>query len=69
MYCDVRTNLKRDRRGLRARVDEELTRSFTAAAIGGFNPLFTVLGDHPAQCANYERHRIEGEADRGHAHI
>jgi hypothetical protein len=69
MYCDVRTNLKRDRRGLRARVDEELTRSFTAAAIGGFNPLFTVLGDHPAQYPNYDQYCIGGEADRGHAHI
>jgi hypothetical protein len=69
MYCDTCTNLKRDLRGLRARVDQELTRSVTTAARGGFNPFFAVLRDYRAQRANYEQHRIEVEAGRMHAHV
>ena len=69
MYCEVCTNLKRDLRGLKSRVDQELARSSTAAAIEGFNPLFAVLKDYHAQRANYERHRIEVAAGRAQAHV
>jgi hypothetical protein len=68
MYCDVCTNLKRDLQGLKSRVDQELARSSTTAVIEGFNPLFAVLRDYRTQRANYERHRVEVEAGRVHAH-
>lgn len=69
MYCEVCTSLKRDLRGLKSRVDQELTRSSSIAGIEGFNPLFAVLNDYHAQRANYERHRIEVAAGRAHAHV
>jgi hypothetical protein len=69
MYCNVCTNLKRDLRGLRSRIEEELTRSSTAAAIAGFNPLFAVLKDYSEQRASYERHRIEVKTGGVHAQV
>ena len=69
MYCDECTNLKRDLRGLKSRVDEELSRSSTTAANQGLSPLFAVLRDYHTQRANYERHRIEIATSRVHAHV
>jgi hypothetical protein len=69
MSCDECTNLKRDLRRLKSRIDEELSRSSTTAANQGFSPLFAVLRDYDAQRANYERHRIEVATSRVHAHV
>jgi hypothetical protein len=69
MFCDECTNLKRDLQGLKSRIDEELSRFNTTAAIEGFGPLFAVIRDYHAQRANYERHRIEVATSQVHAHV